>query len=95
MIDMEISSLHAENKRHRALIERKKIQRSDQFLMSRSSVILKFILDSRFKSPLSYPEAQIVTWMSYDTEIQKNILKKLMHAGRESRATHTSIGNDR
>ena len=63
------------------------IQRSDQFVMSKSSVIMKF-MDSRFKSPLHlettpmsgwpYPEAQISTWMSNDTEIQTILLKKLI-----------------
>ena len=56
-MDMETSSHHAENTRYLGLIEilrsnvgYKSRQRSDQFLMLRSSVILKFILDSRFKS---------------------------------------------
>ena len=59
----------------------KMLQRSYQFVMSKSSVIMKFMV-SRFKFPLhlettplfgwSYPEARIATWMSYDTETGKN-----------------------
>ena len=65
----------------------KDVQRSVQFVMSKSSVIMADI-KSKFKSPLhlertpmlgwSYPEAEIATWMSYDTEIQKHLLKKLL-----------------
>ena len=56
---LEISSKHAESTRYLGLIEilrsnfgYKSQQRSDHFLMSKSSVIRKFILDSRFRSPL-------------------------------------------
>ena len=54
-----------------------------QVLFSMSTFV-----ESRFRSPhlletkpkfgWSYPEAQIVTWMSYDTENQKIFLKKLL-----------------
>ena len=64
-----------------------KTQRSDQFVMSKLSVIMAD-MESKFKSPLhlettpmfgwSYPEAQIATWMSYDSEIEKILLKKLI-----------------
>ena len=62
----------------------KNIQRSDQFLKSRLSIILTN-MESKFRSPLhleitlmfgwSYPEAQTAMWMSCDTRIQ-NILQK-------------------
>ena len=62
-------------------------QRLVLFLMSKLSVITTF-MESRFRSPQhletkpkfgwSYPEAQIVTWMSCDTENQKIFLKKLL-----------------
>ena len=58
-----------------------------EFLMSRLSVIITY-MESRFRSPLhlettpkfgwSYPEAQTVTWMSCDTEIQKIFQKMLL-----------------
>ena len=57
----------------------KNIQRSDQLLMSRLSVILtnmeskyKFLLNLDI-TPMfgwSYPEARTATWMSYETRIQ-------------------------
>ena len=73
----EISSHHTENTRYlgtteilRSSFGYRSIHSSDQFVMSKSSVIMKF-MDSRFKSPLhvktipmfgwSYPEARIAT----------------------------------
>ena len=60
-------------------------QRLVQFLMS--SVIITY-MESRFRSPLhlettpkfgwSHPQAQTVTWMSCDTQIQKIFLKMLL-----------------
>ena len=60
-------------------------QRLVLFLMSKFSVNTAF-MESRFRSPQqletkpmsgwSYPEAEIVTWMSYDTENQRIFLKK-------------------
>ena len=62
-------------------------QRLVMFLMSMLSVITKFMestfgshqhLETKPKFGWSYPEAQIVTWMSCDTENQKISLKKLL-----------------
>ena len=62
------------------------IQRLVLFLMSKSTVNATF-MESRFRSPRqlktkpmsgwSYPEAGIVTWVSYDKENQKVFLKML------------------
>ena len=62
----------------------KDLQRSDQFLKSRLSVILT-IMESKLRclqrleiTPMfgwSYPEAPVATWMSYNARIQ-NILKE-------------------
>ena len=94
MMDLEISSHRAENTCHLGLIEILKsnfgfkiIQRSVQLVMSRSLVFmadmeLNFIsllhLETPIKFGWSYPEAQIATWRSYDTEIQTILLKKLI-----------------
>ena len=58
------------------------IQKYTEFVMSKSFVNMKF-MNSRFKSPLhlettpmfgwSQPEAQIATWMSYDTDPENSL----------------------
>ena len=91
--DLEIQQHHAESIHYIVLIKilwsrsgHKITQRSDLFLRSTLSVILTF-MELKFRSPLhlettpmfgwSYPEAQIATWMSYDTRIQ-NILQETL-----------------
>ena len=91
--DLEIQQHHAESIHNLVLIKilwsrsgHKMTQRSDLFLRSTLSVILTF-MELKFRSPLhlettpmfgwSYPEAQIATWMSYDTRIQ-NILQETL-----------------
>ena len=114
MMDMEIESHHAENTRYLGLIEilrsnfgYKGIQRSVQFVMSKSSVILIFIMDSRFKSPLHLETTPMFGghiqrprslrgWVTLQRS-RKFSLKSWswMHAGHGSRATDHSIGNVR
>ena len=91
--DLEIQQHHAESIHNLVLIKilwsrsgHKITQRSDLFLRSTLSVILT-LMELKFRSPLhlettpmfgwSYPEAQIATWMSYDTRIQ-NILQETL-----------------
>ena len=90
-MDFDFSQHHAESIHYLVLIKilwssfgYKKLQRSEQFLKSRLSVILTN-MESKFTLPLhlettpmfrgSYAEARAGMWMSYDTRIQ-NLLQK-------------------
>ena len=70
MMDMEISSHHAENTRYLGTIEIlrssygfRSIHSLDQFVMSKSSVILKF-MDSKFKSPPHVETVPMFGWVA-------------------------------
>ena len=87
-MDLEFSQHHADNKHCFVLIKiqwsclgYKNIERSDQFLMSRFSLILTHGIDMQipFEPMLewSYAEARTATLMSYDTRIQ-NFLQKTL-----------------
>ena len=78
----------------------KNMQRSVQFVMSKSSVIMagmELKLNSLVHletTPLcgwSHPEDHIATWMSYDTEIQKILLKKLITNACTTRIKSTRL----